>query len=65
LLKEHHTEPQGIWLKIAKKGSGIPSVDYAGALESALCYGWIDGQAVAMDDQYWLQKFTPRRPKSK
>jgi uncharacterized protein YdeI (YjbR/CyaY-like superfamily) len=64
-LKEHHTEPQGIWLKIAKKGSGIPSVDYAGALESALCYGWIDGQAAAMDDQYWLQKFTPRRPKSK
>jgi len=64
-LDEHHAESKGVWLKIAKKGSGIPSVDYAEALDSALCYGWIDGQKAAMDDQYWLQKFTPRRPKSK
>ena len=63
-LAEHHIDPGGIWLKIAKKESGIPSVSYAEALESALCYGWIDGQKAAFDERYWLQKFTPRRPKS-
>ena len=63
-LAEHHIDPGGIWLKIAKKESGIPSVSYAEALDSALCYGWIDGQKAAFDEQYWLQKFTPRRPKS-
>jgi len=63
-LKEHHTDTKGLWLKIAKKGTGIPSVDYAQALESALCYGWIDGQKASCDDKYWLQKFTPRSPKS-
>ena len=63
-LTEHHTDAVGIWLKIAKKETGIPSVNYAEALDSALCYGWIDGQKASFDDQYWLQKFTPRRPKS-
>lgn len=63
-LGEHHTDTNGIWLKIAKKESRLPSVTYAEALESALCYGWIDGQKAAFDEQYWLQKFTPRRPKS-
>ncbi len=63
-LKENHDRSQGIWLKIAKKESGIPTVDYAQALESALCYGWIDGQKDKLDEQYWLQKFTPRRAKS-
>src|SRR5215469_12537510 len=63
-LKEHHTASTGMWLKIAKKGTGIPSVAYAEALESALCYGWIDGQKASCDEQYWLQKFTPRGPKS-
>ena len=63
-LTEHHTDTEGIWLKIAKKETGIPSVNYAEALDSALCYGWIDGQKASFDDQYWLQKFTPRRPKS-
>ena len=43
-LKEHHSEAAGIWLKLAKKGAGIASLTYAEALESALCYGWIDGQ---------------------
>src|SRR5215469_11061595 len=62
-LEEHHTE-EGIWLKIAKKETGIPSVSYAEALDSALCYGWIDGQKAAFDDKYWLQKFTPRTAKS-
>ena len=63
-LTEHHTDTEGIWLKIAKKETGIPSVNYSEALDSALCYGWIDGQKASFDDQYWLQKFTPRRPKS-
>ncbi len=63
-LSEHHEDTGGIWLKIAKKESRLPSVTYAEALDSALCYGWIDGQKASFDDQYWLQKFTPRRPKS-
>ena len=63
-LAEHHADAPGVWLKIAKRESGIPSVSYAEALDSALCYGWIDGQKAAYDERYWLQKFTPRRPKS-
>lgn len=63
-LNEHHTDTKGLWLKIAKKETGIPSVSYPEALESALCYGWIDGQKASYDDKYWLQKFTPRSPKS-
>jgi uncharacterized protein YdeI (YjbR/CyaY-like superfamily) len=63
-LKEHHTDTKGLWLKIAKKGTAIPSVDYLEALDSALCYGWIDGQKASCDDKYWLQRFTPRNPKS-
>jgi len=54
----------GVWLKFAKKASGISSVNYAQALDVALCYGWIDGQSRSLDDTYYLQKFTPRRPKS-
>ncbi len=64
-LKEHQADSPGIWLKIAKKEAGVPSVDYAQALEGALCYGWIDGQKAALDDNFWLQEFTPRRPQSK
>ncbi len=63
-LAEHHPETEGIWLKLAKKGAASPSISYAEALECALCYGWIDGQKAACDEQYWLQKFTPRRPRS-
>ena len=63
-LKEHHADTKGIWLKLAKKAAGTPSVSYAEALDSALCYGWIDGQKASFDDQYWLQKFTPRGAKS-
>lgn len=63
-LTEHHTETEGIWLKLAKKGAPIASISYAEALECALCYGWIDGQKASCDEQYWLQKFTPRRPRS-
>jgi len=63
-LEEHHADSSGLWLKIAKKETGIPSVTYAEAVESALCYGWIDGQKASFDGGYWLQRFTPRRPKS-
>ena len=63
LAKQHDKSP-GVWLKIAKRDSGIASVTYDEALESALCYGWIDGQKKGFDDKYWLQKFTPRGPKS-
>ncbi|MHB8644996.1 MAG: YdeI/OmpD-associated family protein [Thermomicrobiales bacterium] len=63
-LEEHHSDAPGIWLKMAKKETGMPSVTYAEALESALCYGWIDGQKASFDGGYWLQRFTPRRPKS-
>jgi uncharacterized protein YdeI (YjbR/CyaY-like superfamily) len=63
-LGEHHAESKGVWLKIAKKDSAIASVNYAEALESALCYGWIDGQKAACDERFWLQKFTLRGSKS-
>jgi uncharacterized protein YdeI (YjbR/CyaY-like superfamily) len=53
-----------VWLKIAKKGSGIASVTYDEALDVALCYGWIDGQKKTFDNDHFLQKFTPRRSKS-
>jgi uncharacterized protein YdeI (YjbR/CyaY-like superfamily) len=64
-LDENHAASDGLWLKIAKKGSGIETVSFAEALDVALCYGWIDSQADSFDDQYWLQRFTPRRPRSK
>lgn len=63
LAKQHDTSA-GVWLKLAKKDSGIASITYDEAVDVALCYGWIDGQKKSFDDQYWLQKFTPRRPKS-
>jgi uncharacterized protein YdeI (YjbR/CyaY-like superfamily) len=64
-LEEHHTTSDGLWLKIAKKGSGLETVSFAEALDVALCYGWIDSQADSFDDRYWLQRFTPRRSRSK
>ena len=64
-LAEQHASSRGAWLKIAKKGSGCESVTYAEALEVALCYGWIDGQKRALDDTFWLQRFTPRGSRSK
>ncbi len=64
-LEKHHATANGLWLKIAKKGSGIDTVSYAEALDVALCYGWIDGQKASFDDHLWLQRFTPRRPRSK
>jgi uncharacterized protein YdeI (YjbR/CyaY-like superfamily) len=64
-LEERHATSDGLWLKIAKKGSGIESVTYDQAVEVALCYGWIDGQVRRFDGYYYLQRFTPRRPRSK
>ena len=63
-LEENYATSQGFWLKIAKKGTGHTSLQYAEALNVALCYGWIDGQKGKLDEQFWLQKFTPRRAKS-
>ena len=61
---EEHGDADGVLLKIAKKGSGIPSITYAEAVEVALCHGWIDGQMRRLDEQYYVQKFTPRRARS-
>ena len=63
-LAKQHDKSAGVWLKLARKATGILSVTYAEALDVALCYGWIDGQKGSFDEQYFLQKFTPRRPKS-
>lgn len=63
-LDAHHGQDKGVWLKHAKKSSGRQSVSYDEALEEALCYGWIDSQKQAYDSDYYLQKFTPRGPKS-
>jgi uncharacterized protein YdeI (YjbR/CyaY-like superfamily) len=64
-LEGHHATSQGLWLKFAKKGSGIETVTYDQAVEIALCYGWIDGQVSRFDEDYYLQRFTPRRSRSK
>ncbi|HEX9002341.1 MAG TPA: YdeI/OmpD-associated family protein [Blastocatellia bacterium] len=63
-LKENQAESKGLWLRLAKKNSGIESVTYAEALDVALCYGWIDGQKKSYDEATFLQKFTPRGAKS-
>ncbi|HSE81312.1 MAG TPA: YdeI/OmpD-associated family protein [Gaiellaceae bacterium] len=64
-LDVEHASSDGVWLKFAKKGSGVESVVYAEALEVALCYGWIDSQVKSLDERFYLQKFTPRRARSK
>jgi uncharacterized protein YdeI (YjbR/CyaY-like superfamily) len=63
-LKKHHATSDGLWLQIAKKGADEPSVTYPEAVEVALCWGWIDGQKKGLDDQHFLQRFTPRRARS-
>ena len=64
-LDTNHETSDGVWIAIAKKTSGIASIDYAGALQVALCFGWIDGQRRGADDTHFHQKFTPRRARSK
>lgn len=64
-LSANHARSEGVWLKLAKRGSGAVSVSYAEALETALLFGWIDGQKQKLDDRFWLQRFTPRGPRSR
>lgn len=64
-LEANHAQSPGIWLQVARKRSGVPTVSYDEAIGAALCYGWIDGQKAPLDDRAWLQRFTPRRPRSR
>jgi uncharacterized protein YdeI (YjbR/CyaY-like superfamily) len=64
-LEENHEGSEGFWLKVAKKGAGEVSVTYAEALELALCFGWIDSQKRGLDEKFFLQRFTPRRPRGR
>jgi uncharacterized protein YdeI (YjbR/CyaY-like superfamily) len=63
-LADHHTEPGGIWLKLAKASSGIASMTSDEAVDVGLCWGWISGQRRGLDDSWYLQKYVPRRPRS-
>jgi uncharacterized protein YdeI (YjbR/CyaY-like superfamily) len=63
-LAREHDHSGGVWLKLAKKGSGLPSIPYADLLEVALTWGWIDAQRKPLDRAFFLQRFTPRRPNS-
>ena len=64
-LQQHHAASSGVWLVFAKKHSGLPTVSYNDAVEEALCFGWIDGLMHPVDDTFYKQLFTPRKPKSK
>jgi uncharacterized protein YdeI (YjbR/CyaY-like superfamily) len=64
-LADHHENSTGIWLKIAKKDSGERTPSYAEALDLALAFGWIDGQKAALDESFFLQRFTPRNARSR
>jgi uncharacterized protein YdeI (YjbR/CyaY-like superfamily) len=61
-LAGQHETAAGAWLKIAKRGSAETTISYQDALEVAICFGWIDGQKGRLDDDFWIQRFTPRRP---
>lgn len=63
-LSKNHDRSDGLWLKLAKKGTDVPSITYKEAVETALCYGWIDSQKKGFDQSFWLQRFTPRKPRS-
>jgi uncharacterized protein YdeI (YjbR/CyaY-like superfamily) len=64
-LDAEHATSDGVWVKFAKKGSGVATVAYAEAVDVALCFGWIDSQMKSLDERFYLQKFTPRRARSK
>ena len=64
-LEDNHSRAKGVWIKMAKKDAGIESVRYPEVLDSALCFGWIDGRREALDKRFFLQRFQPRRPRSK
>src|SRR3954447_8111484 len=63
-LEAEHASAPGVYVKLAKKGAGVPSVSYAELVESALCFGWIDGRSNRLDDRFYLQRITPRRARS-
>jgi len=63
-LRKNHTTSSGVWLRIAKKSAKVTSVSHLQAVDTALCFGWIDGQKKADDESHWLQRFTPRSAKS-
>lgn len=63
-LTRHHDRAPGLWIRIHKKHTGLPTITYAEALDVALCWGWIDGIRKGFDEQSFVQRFTPRRPKS-
>src|SRR5215207_3580424 len=63
-LKTHHDRETELWLRIYKKGSGVPTVTTLEALDVALCWGWIDGLRKSLDEQSFLQRYTPRRARS-
>lgn len=63
-LDQHHASERGVWLQLAKATSKLQSISRDNALDVALCYGWIDGQAKSLDADFWLQKFTPRGKRS-
>jgi uncharacterized protein YdeI (YjbR/CyaY-like superfamily) len=64
-LEDHHATAADVWVKIAKKGSGVTTVRYPEVLDTAICFGWIDAVRRPLDDTYFLQRFTPRGPRSK
>ncbi|MFL5860794.1 MAG: YdeI/OmpD-associated family protein [Solirubrobacteraceae bacterium] len=64
-LEQHHAEAADAWVKIAKKGSGVTTVRYPEVLDTAICFGWIDAQRRPLDETYFLQRFTPRGPRSR
>ncbi|WP_407914417.1 YdeI/OmpD-associated family protein [Kitasatospora sp. NE20-6] len=63
-LGEHHARHEGVWVRVAKKGSGIPSVTSDELVDTGLCFGWISGRRRSLDDRFYLQKYVPRRPRS-
>ena len=64
-LHEHHASSSGVWLKFAKQAADATTVNHAQALDTAICFGWIDGQTRRFDETFWLQRFTPRGPRSR
>ncbi len=60
-LEKNHAISEGVWIRFHKKGTGKASFDYAQALDGALCYGWIDSQAKGIDDEAYIQRFSPRK----
>ncbi|WP_212842251.1 YdeI family protein [Catellatospora sp. IY07-71] len=64
-LAAQPADSPGVWLKLARKRPGVVALDYPQALDVALCHGWIDGQKAGLDDTHWVQKFTPRRARSR